>query len=470
MPTPAEPRYLTPRTSEYTYGGAIAKLARANRKPLMPWQRQAADLLTECDYDGRLIHPLGVITVQRQSGKTTLLTPFSIQRALRRSGQRIWITAQSGQMARELLLEQVDALAGSPVYPLLKVTRANANTSITVPANGSRIKAHPPTHDSLHGVQGDLNMIDEGWVFDTDAADALMAAITPTQATRPDPQTIVASTVGTAESVWFHSLVQRGRNGEFPLIDYGVPPGTDPDDIDTIVRHHPAVGFTQSRESILAARSTLTAAGYLRAYGNLETTRVSPLWSVSVLDRITDPTPMPDTARVAFGLAVDTATPSSAVIVAAGIDPAGVAFGELVEFLPTAEAPARALDLARRHAGAVGVDVTGPSLPAADALTRLAHTSPATVARYNGIESSSAAMELVERVDSDRVRVLPHPLMRAALESAATRPIGDRIVWARAVADGAAAAASIAPVDALGCAIRAALNARAPVAPAVHFA
>ena len=43
----------------------------------MPWQRQVADVALELDDAGRFAYPLVVITVPRQSGKTTLLRASS---------------------------------------------------------------------------------------------------------------------------------------------------------------------------------------------------------------------------------------------------------------------------------------------------------------------------------------------------------------------------------------------------------
>ena len=249
-PVSAAPRFITPRTSPYTYGRRIGEMASAAGYPLMPWQQLAVDLVGECDRDGRLLHPVVVVTVQRQAGKTTALFPVMAHRAIRRPRQRIWYSAQTGQHAREQLLEMADSTAGSAIGPLLDVKRASANTSIEIPGLGSRIKAHPPTAGSMHSRQSDLSVVDEAWTFDIETAAALMAAIVPTQATRPDPQTLIVSTAGTADSVWFHGLIADGYAGRIAIIDYGVPEGTSEDDLDTIVAHHPAIGHTQTREAL----------------------------------------------------------------------------------------------------------------------------------------------------------------------------------------------------------------------------
>src|SRR5699024_1385564 len=149
---------------------------------------------------------------------------------------RVWYTAQTGAKAAEQFKEMIDTVERSPFAPGCKTYRAAGDVRIDVPALGSRMKAHPPTGDSLHGNQSDLNIIDEGWFFTEPVAAALMGAITPTQLTRGNPQTWIVSTQGTVDrSVWFHGLIDAARAGELPgacLIDYGLPPGADPEDLD----------------------------------------------------------------------------------------------------------------------------------------------------------------------------------------------------------------------------------------------
>src|SRR5215207_2302173 len=68
------PRWTTPRTDRPTRGGEVGRFAAALGTPLMPWQQHVADVAMEVDPDtGRLVYRRIVLTVPRQSGKTTLL-------------------------------------------------------------------------------------------------------------------------------------------------------------------------------------------------------------------------------------------------------------------------------------------------------------------------------------------------------------------------------------------------------------
>src|SRR5215471_10973954 len=64
------PVLATARTDRLTYGGAVAALAQALGKPMMPWQSYVADVALEVDEDGRFAYQLVIVTVPRQSGKT----------------------------------------------------------------------------------------------------------------------------------------------------------------------------------------------------------------------------------------------------------------------------------------------------------------------------------------------------------------------------------------------------------------
>ena len=85
----------------------------------MPWQRYVADTALEIDpASGRLKYRTVVITVPRQSGKTTLLLSLMVHRAIG-FGQRqnIVYTAQTQKAARKKWEEEhVELLNASPFH------------------------------------------------------------------------------------------------------------------------------------------------------------------------------------------------------------------------------------------------------------------------------------------------------------------------------------------------------------------
>ncbi|MGB3604230.1 MAG: terminase family protein [Gordonia sp. (in: high G+C Gram-positive bacteria)] len=455
------PRYLTPRSSPYTFGPKIGRVSAMLARKLMPWQVLAADLIGECEHGGRLIHPLVVITVPRQSGKTALLAAVMLHRLLSVPGARVWYTAQTGIKAREQMWEMMDAIEQSPLSKLVKCKRGAGDTSFELVATGGRAKMHPPTADSLHGNQSDLNVIDEGWFFDEPQAQGLMGAITPTQSTRKNAQTIIISTAGTAESVWFHGLVERGHDGALCLVDYGVGDDVGPDDYAAIAAAHPAIGHTQQASILPAAREQLSDGEFLRAYGNRRTRTESRLLPTEVVEAATFTAKLPPGAAV-FGVALSFERDDAAIVACMAVD--GVPCVELVEQFDSANGvAARLLELVRKHDGHAAIAPGGPAGSIADEyVNELAGERDVDRLRWvNDAELSSATSDFLDRIrrDPPGVLVRGHPAFTDAFDAAALRNSGDRLHWSRR-----GSAGSIAVLEAATLAVRA--LATIPAAPA----
>ena len=78
------PRFGTPRSPErQTLGPAVGILAAMLGKPLMEWQQYVADVLLEIDPEtGELAYNEWLLTVPRQSGKTTFLLAKNSHRCM----------------------------------------------------------------------------------------------------------------------------------------------------------------------------------------------------------------------------------------------------------------------------------------------------------------------------------------------------------------------------------------------------
>lgn len=447
------PRYLTPRRSAHSYGPKILRVGRLYGGDPMPWQREAALRIGECDKAGRLLNPFVVVTVPRQSGKTFLMWATMTQRMMMRHAARVWYTAQTGIKAREQMWEMMDAADRSPLAPALKSKRGAGDTSLTLTALGSRIRAHPPTPDSLHGNQSDLNVVDEGWFFSEELAHGLMGAITPTQATRPNAQTIVVSTEGNADSTWLHDLIDRGRAGEpgITLIDYGIGPDVDPDDDDAIAAAHPAIGYTQDRSILETARAQLSPGEFIRAYGNRRTQvfeRLIPEELVQLATRV-DPLPA---GRVVFGVAVAYER-DDAAIVAASVDDRGVPWCEVIDRFPSAAGVAdRLAQLARDHSASIVVSQSGPAAGVADEAER----QGAKVRRLADTQMSTATTDILDRIrrpitDPEAgpgALFRAHPAFEDAFTNVSLRTSGDRVMLARRGLGGSVTALEAATVAA----------------------
>jgi hypothetical protein len=399
----------------------------------MPWQQYVADVGGEVDHRGLCVYSLVVVSVPRQSGKTTLDLAQSVQRCLAAPRRKVWHTAQTGQDARKKWRELADDVMASPLRDLVDGRPRSSNGAESlVFVNGSNLRPHPPTRDALHGEQSDLNNVDEGWVFDDAQGADLFQAIQPTQATRPGAQTWVWSTRGDRGSTWFHGLIDAIRAGAIPraaLFDWGVPDGEDPTDLDVVARHHPAIGHTIEREALEAAQGIMLPGEFARAYGNVATgnaERVIPLdaWTDAATADELPP------GRPAYGIA-SSADGSMSAIVAAVLDPAGLPWVEVLEHRPGRSWAIERGQQLRDAGQGVAIDRRGPAAPIADQL-ELAGVEllPLGASGY-----PAACQDLYDRIThpaGPRIRLRTHEALDTAADVAGRRVISDGgWIWSR---------------------------------------
>lgn len=439
------PRFLTPRNPELrSLGASVARAAAALGRPLLPWQRIAADIGGEVDGRGLLVHPLVVVSVQRQSGKTTLDLAQSVQRCLAAPRRKVWHTAQTGQDARKKWRELAEDVMSSPLRATVDGRPRSSNGAESlVFVNGSNLRPHPPTRDALHGEQSDLNNIDEGWVFDDLAGADLFQAITPTQTTRPGAQTWIWSTRGDRSSTWFHGLIDAIRAGAIPgavLVDFGIPDDVDPTDLPAVLRFHagahayPGQTPLVTLESLQRAQSTLSPGEFARAFGNRETgsgERVIPAdpWSDAGTEA-----PLP-AGRPAYGVAV-AGDGSAGSLFAAVLDAQGRPWVELIEHRPGRSWLVDRVAALRDAGEGVAIDRRGPAAPVADQLElRGVELLPLGSADY-----AAACQDIYDRVcdpAGPRFRHRRHEALDTAADVAGRRTIGDGgWVWSRAKSTG----------------------------------
>ena len=440
------PRFHTPRDpSRRTLGGKAAKLAAALGVPLMPWQRMAADVALEVDDRGEFVYHDVVVTVPRQSGKTTMTLALGFHRLLTTPGGKIWYTAQTGQNARERFLQELVPRVRLAMPGATDLKRGAGDTRLMVPSIGSQMRPHPPTDKYLHGEQSDLNLIDEPWAFSEVQGDALMQAIIPTQNTRPNAQTIYLSTMGDASSTWWHNIVDAARSGESPrtaVIDWGLPESEDPTDVEAVIAAHPAIGHTIRPQAIYDAAASMKPHEFARAYANIRTaTRVAVFDAQDLAAVLTDGRTIASDSPVAFGVAVSWDR-SRAVVAVAGYDQDGTPVAEIVDARPGSSwVPEVLRTLAASWAPqAIMVDARSPAAPIATD-PDLADVITAPDARH--VAAGTAA--LIDRIRAHTLTIRPDNEVSSAFDALALRSVGDL----GEMLDRKHSAGSIAPVEAI---------------------
>jgi hypothetical protein len=418
----------------------------------MPWQEYVADVLGEVDADGRYCYKFGIITVPRQSGKTTLDGALMDHRALVIPRARVWFTMQSGKDAVDWLInEHWPIVAGFGREVQLR--RAAGSEHIRWRRSSGLIRPFPPTPDGLHSKISDLVVVDECWAFDLQRGRDIDQAIVPTQATRPNAQVVKVSTAGDATSTWWLGTVEQGRaaaragrTSGIAYFEWACPDDLDPCEPSSWPIYHPAFGRTIGAEAMQAALDILGPDEFARAYGNRwvsTVSRVIPLgaWRAAA----EEPADLPGVGRVAlaFDVAVDR---SDGAIVAAWRDSEGVAHVEVADHRPgVGWLPERLGELAERWQPiSVAYDAAGPALDVADVLIRSGSEPAGLKAR----EYTAACAGLLEALVAEppKVRYRPHPALDAAANDAARRALGDAWAWGRRQSAGSLAALTAATV------------------------
>lgn len=438
----ARPLYATPRTRDsYSEGPLVATVARALGTPLMPWQRQVADVAGELLPDGSYRYPIVVVSVPRQSGKTTLVRARGVSRCVTRTRQEVFYTAQTGKDARERWRDLVKQINASPLASIT-TTRQSAGGERLVFPNGSEFRVFAPVPTALHGYTPQEVTLDEAWAHDQLRGEELMGAIVPAQITVRDRQLWIVSTAGTADSAflrqWWDAAIE-GQPGVAGFI-WAAPEGADPYDPATWRTFHPALGHTITERDLQAAADTHSRAEFERAYCNRWTRTSDAIIPADRWAALGGPQERPAGLPVLLGWDV-AHDRTRATIVASWRDALGVTQVKVVrhdagtDWVPDAlHALADAL-----HPAGIAAPGDGPARTIIDAMagTNLAdRTRVLTLAEY-----ANACGEFL--ADAERV-ALGHDgtaQLAQAVADAVTRPMGDLWGWSRRNSKG--------PIDAL---------------------
>lgn len=287
-------------------GAEIARVALIMGIRLQPWQRLVLNRATQYRWGANALgarvreykYKTVVVTVPRQSGKTTLVGPLQVFRMLLRPGSKSLYTAQTGADASERIRELITSVIESPLREIITPRYSSGSEGLTVRETGSTLRRFSPTLSAVHGGHPHLVTLDEIWKFDKTLGDTLVGSIGPSQVTiRQEAQIWMISTKGTARSEFMNELIARGASGADPamcFIEWSMPEDRDPYDPETWRLFHPALGNTQTPDS-LAADATLPYAEWMRGYMNVVVAADDPLipledWDHLAAEPLTRPT------------------------------------------------------------------------------------------------------------------------------------------------------------------------------------
>lgn len=457
-------RRITPLTDgrPNMAGQVLAVAARLGIRERMPLQDHLYALMTETlpgrrrDGRRRWAYTTVVVTVQRRAGKTTTRIPIAFHRCLIQPRARVWLTAQTRQDARDLLVEDTEPMVSRGDRSIARrvTLRKSQGSEGWRFSNGSTWRVFAPGETAGHSKASDLTDIDEGWTLSLDQGKAITQGVAATQLTTGGQLSFI-STMGTAaRSRWFHSRVDEARAAfdagareGLAIVDLGMPDdrvdtvramleeGSDTrpwwDALTELASWHPAYGFTVESVADLAnvARTEGTqygVDGILRALGNVPTAQHAAAVSFTAWARLQVHSWPPPPATVVLGVDVGLER-TDATIAAAWVE-AGTVYVDVVDHRAGADwVPDVADQLAARWHHPPIVGVHGPGTDTLATLRRRGHT----VTILPGRGYATACQGMIDAIaDGHGVAHRGHPALNDAVKVAATAG-DDTLTWSR---------------------------------------
>jgi phage terminase large subunit-like protein len=417
----------------------------------MPWQGQVLDVALEverrvfapcpkcvglCEGHNQFVYQEVIVTVPRQSGKTTMMLSLILARCMGLENQRVVYTAQTRADARKKWFEEwIPVLEVSPFNEFIDKRLANGDESLTFPDTRSRQGLVASTAKAGHGQTLDMGIVDEAFA---QSDSRLEQSLKPAMITRHQPphrgaQLWIISTAGTiTASPYLLGKVEAGReiamaglNKQVAYFEWSAPDDADPADHEVWANCMPALGRTAQIDSIEADFRTMDLHEFQRAYLNQWTTiAVDPV--IPIKDWMELATLQPgDTDGIPIMLSVDVSqSREMAAIAASGRLPDGKFFVEVIKHekyvswvVPTLK------KLIQEHdVRGLIVDPLGPSSSMIDELKDVHVQLKVT----NAQEMGRACESLFDSVaDYHNVVHAGQDVVSRALDGAVKRNIGD---------------------------------------------
>lgn len=429
----AVPSYATKPTAGARHDlFQIELTAKVLGVPLMPWQRYVARVASERHPDDprKFRYHTIILTVPRQSGKTTLMRTLLAQRALMTRNRQAFYTAQTGKDATARWKDLIKQIEQSVLSEHVETRLSNGNQRLQFP-NGSFVAPFAPTPKSLHGYTPHDVMLDEIFEWDSEQGEGLMGAVKPAQQTLLDRQLWLVSTMGTKDSDFLNGWIDKGRaatnNPESGIayFEWSLAPGLDAYDPDNW-GFHPALGHTIGIDALLEARDLHSVGEWNRAYMNRQTETMNEWVTDEVIAHVLAPvTERPHISEVHFAYDIDPKPNGGAALVAAWLDPAGRPHGKILKAGPGRQWLLDSIpELEAQRPASISYDGNGNNRTVSAVLDKL-HVLTDAVTTQDFI---TAGVNLKDLIDTGQITIDNDPVMKRAIQSVVTRNLGE--AWA----------------------------------------
>lgn len=436
----AKPRWETQPTKGSKLRKGMKEAALELGFTPMPWQGKPIRLLSELrppteeerDQFGPLVakgvprYRQVLVTVPRQSGKSTIAQAFVKSRAEEAPDQKVFGTSKTRDDARVWQAEL------SLLLPDVHFTTAAGRETITWP-NGSSYSIFAPNKKGGHGasVSGAV-LIDEAWTLTSE----VMQGIVPAMAAHPLAQMLVVTSMGDMDSHVWNGLVKVGRaatedpDAQMAYIEYSAENPEDVFNPDKWGEWMPALGLTISKEAIRADMALMEAdpnegtVGIVRAYGNITTSVKVSIFSMDQVARawsIISPPPR-------FVLTVDVNDEPRGASVASGHLVDGGVAARVIEWRygpPTWLPQVVGNVLGKREVEAIVGDFGGPAKAVQAELVALSETYGVPLVDRKPMELAGDTQRFVYGLKEGTIFLEKSEPLLEAIEGARSRDIGD---------------------------------------------
>lgn len=249
---------------------------------LLPWQKHVLKQMLARDHD--LEHWAArecLLLVPRQNGKSLVLMIRMLLGALLLNDKTIMYSAHDYRTSLDFWLMMLDTLESVPILKKRIVkTRNSAAERKIIFDNGNVITMISRTSNAGRGLHPDLVVFDEAFSVSPE----VVASVMPSQAARPNPQTIWASSAGDIHATELINIRKRLHSKSDPFLtgwDYFAKIDHEISDPGTWAEANPSLGYFLRPQEIGRACVNMRAQDFRREHLGQ--------WADVIIDRVFEP-------------------------------------------------------------------------------------------------------------------------------------------------------------------------------------
>jgi len=377
---------------------------------------------------GRWAAPEICLVCARQNGKSEIVAAAALWMATSAPKKLIIVSSHLTQTNEELFGRMRD-IVQTPAFEehAPRIFTANGRESIRF-SNGSRIKFLARSKHQGRGFSADAIFLDEAMVLN----DAAWSSLKPSISASKQPQVWIVSSAPLPDSLVLRRFCLRGRAGtdkNLCYLEWNAPLEAVPDSLEAIAAANPSLGGRIDLATVMSELKSMDPEDFGRErlgwWSEDETPSAIPL---DLWDRLAFAGPLETTGKPLFALDVTPSRDATAIAAAAATSDGRPLLEITAMQKGTSWVVERLRDIQEQFPGSrVIVDRSAWSGSLVDEL--VAARIPVHEATVR--EVTDAAGGFLDGVIEGTFLHRGDPILRAAVDGAAQRPVQDRWAWDR---------------------------------------